>query len=260
MQFRADLGRVQRIELLHGGCNKHGLVVERRSIRIRILVETLLVGGLERRAGSDLVEDGAALGAEHRVVCGVASQLGGFRHANRVPAKHLGFDAQALHLLDHGASLTGITTVEDDIRVLGLHVGQDRAEVDGLVGGVFLADDGQPEHLGFLDELVGQALAKGRAVVDHAGGLGLHAIHCILGHAAADQVVSGDDPEHALVAAHGDLGVAAHGGQDCAARVIHLGRGNRHPGAIRPHHVLDAGIHHFLRHRHARLGVALVVF
>jgi len=62
--------------------------------------------------------------------------------------------------------LRRIATKEDGLRLLGFQAGQDGEKVGGLVGGELLADDGQAQLLGFLGELFGYALAKGRAVVD----------------------------------------------------------------------------------------------
>jgi len=132
-------------------------------------------------------------------------------------------------------------------------------EIGGLVGRELAADHGQAELLRLLGELIGQPLAKGRTVVDHADLLDLEHVGRITGHVGAGLLIAGHDAKQVLVAALGDLGVGAHGGDHGAAVVIDARCRNGHARAVRPHDIAHARIHKLLRHGHAGLGVALVV-
>jgi hypothetical protein len=144
-------------------------------------VELGLVGGVEvvhRLLGRAF--DATGLGADDLAVGHRAGrQLGQFAAADAVAAHELGTDAQLLHLAHHRAGHGVHATEEDDVRLLGLQAGQDGGEVRGLVVGELATYGLAAGSLDTLFELVGHALAIGRAVVDDGDALALEVLGCV---------------------------------------------------------------------------------
>ena len=89
-----------------------------------------------------------------------------------------------------------------------------------------------PWALGLLLEVLGDALAVGGLVVQHADGLDALALGELGAHGAL-HVVPAADPAHFQVAAVGDLGVGVGGGDvGQVGGVVFLGGGDLHAGIV----------------------------
>ena len=168
-------------------------------------------------------------------------------------------DAELARLLDHRAAGGVHAAVEDRVRRLALHLGEDRLEVGRLVGGLLARHDLHARSLQRLLDFVGEALAVGGGVVGDGDLLDLH-VGEVLRDGGTLLVVAADGAEDRLEALLGELRVGrrARDHRD-AGLVVDRRRGDRDTRVEVARNARDLGVDHLLRDGRAHLRIGLVV-
>ena len=136
-----------------------------------------------------------------------AGQLDELGTLRAVAAEQLGAEFQRADLLGHWSELCVHAAEEHQVGLLALQGGQDGGEIRGFVVGELAADDLAAGGLDRFLELIGDALAVGRAVVDDRDALGLHVLDGVAPERTTELAVMGDDAERCLEALQGVLRV-----------------------------------------------------
>jgi hypothetical protein len=194
--------RVGRVGLLHRRDHRHRRVVHIRRVELDVHAELALEPRPEVLHRLDaLALDAAGFGANDLAIGhAFARELDQLGRADSVATHELRVDAELLHLAQHRARDRVHATVEDQVRLGALELGQDRVEVGRLVIGVFAAHHLATGRLDRLLELVGHALSVGGAVVDDRERLGLDLLDRVAAERAAELAVVSDDAERGLEA------------------------------------------------------------
>ncbi|CAM2144501.1 conserved hypothetical protein [Paraburkholderia tropica] len=197
--FREDLRVVGRVRALHRiDDDIHRVIGERRIVFDR-MAEALLILRRERRAAVHALERHAGLRADDVVRRGARELREAFR-ADAVARQHLRAQAELARLLGERTAGGIHAAVHDRVRILALDLGENRAEIDGLVVGRVVRNDLHAERFRGLFELVREALAVGGRVVDHGDALHVQALERVVGERRTLLRVGGDHAVRGLEA------------------------------------------------------------
>ena len=194
------------------------------------------------------------------VLGSAAGELRPLGGAHAVAGDVLGLDAQFLHLLDHRPALRVHSAIHDDVRALGLDLGENRLEVRCLVVGVLACNDGRAGSLGRLFRFVGEPRTVRRLVINDRNLLGAESLDRGLSDHAALLNIVGHHAKRRLEALQCELRIRRRRRNLRYAGVaVELGRRNRGPRVQVTDNPCNLVVDHLLRNDGPLLGIGLIV-
>lgn len=227
------LFRLHRVGFLHRlGAQQHA-VVERCGVGFGRTVVTLLVFSGESFAGSQLVQQRAALSVIHLVGNRIIVETAHFRRADAVAAQHQRIHAKLFHLTHHRAALWRIAAVENRVRLLRLDGGQDGGEIGRLVVGEIVADNLNAVSLGHFGKLFRQTLDIGSTVIDDRDFLDFQFLGLVQRHLVAQLAIASGYAEYRFEALQSHLRIGRNRAHHDTGIVVDERRRYRHTRVVR---------------------------